>query len=409
MSTPFDEKSVDLIEKFNIDIVKIASCSAKDWPLLERAVKTGKPMVVSTGGLSLDDIDNLVSFLTHRYVHFALMHCVSIYPTPNEKLELSQIALMRKRYPNVAIGFSTHEKPDNTEAIQMAYAKGAEIFERHIGIVTDKITLNAYSSTPEQLDAWIASYKRAVASCGSPDRLPVDPQEEKDLLSLMRGVYVKKEVKKGKPIKKDNIFFAIPIQPGQLTSGQFKDGIIADKNYAKLALVSVVLADNKLSKKDIIYKTIHTIKGMLNEAHIPMSHEYGVELSHHYGIDSFDKTGVTIIDCVNREYCKKILIQLPGQEHPHHHHMKKEEAFHILAGELEIELEDRRKTLYPGDVQVVPRGVKHRFWTSTGVIFEEISTTHHNNDSIYEDQKINELPRDNRKTKLINWGRHQFD
>jgi N-acetylneuraminate synthase len=66
-------------------------------------------------------------------------------------------------------------------------------------------------------------------------------------------------------------------------------------------------------------------------------------------------------------------------------------------------------TLHPGDVAVVQRGVKHRFWTDTGVIFEEVSSTHFNNDSFYEDTAISNLPREARKTKLSNWGRHHFD
>ena len=80
----------------------------------------------------------------------------------------------------------------------------------------------------------------------------------------------------------------------------------------------------------------------------------------------------------------------------------------MLAGELEMELGGRRKTLRPGDVQVIQRGVKHKFWTNTGAIFEEISTTHFNNDSMYEDPKIAKMPREARKTRLINWGFNQF-
>ncbi len=78
MATPFDEASVDLVKDLNVDILKIASCSAKDWPLLEKAATAGKPMIVSVGGMSIEEIDRLVSFLDHRYIHFALMHCVAI-------------------------------------------------------------------------------------------------------------------------------------------------------------------------------------------------------------------------------------------------------------------------------------------------------------------------------------------
>lgn len=409
MSTPFDEKSVELLERLGVDILKIGSCSAKDWPLLERAVLAGKPVIASTGGFEMRDIDNLVSFFDHRYTQFAIMHCVSIYPTPKEELQINQIAKLCERYPGVTIGFSTHESPDNFDAIRVAYAKGARIFERHVGVETKTIKLNAYSSTPKQIEEWVSAYEDAVAMCGPETRPPIEEKEKEDLFLLMRGVFANKDIKKGEDVKRKDVFFAIPIQSGQLTSGQFKEGMIADKSYKKNSTLADSLSEQKPQKKEIIYQTIHQIKGMLNEMKIPVGDEFSVELSHHDGIDNFHRTGVTIIDCINREYCKKILIQLPGQSHPYHHHTKKEEAFHVLSGELQIELNGKPKTLFPGDVQVIQRGVKHRFWTGTGAIFEEISTTHHNDDSLYQDQRINRMAREDRKTVLVNWGRHQFD
>ena len=407
--TPFDEPSVALAEKLGADILKVASSSAEDWPLLEHIASAGKPVIASTGGLSAKDTDNLVSFFAHRYVHFAIMHCVAVYPTPLEKLQLERINIFRKRYPDVVIGYSTHEEPDNFEAIQVAYAKGARIFEKHVGVATDKIKLNAYSASPEQVSKWIESYKRAVLANGAVFGDSIDKNEKRDLELLMRGVFVKKTIKKGKVLKLSDIYFAFPIEPGQLPSGQFKEGMIADKPYKKNEALSNKIKSSYPTGRTIIYESIHDARGMLNEARIPIGIDNNVELSHHYGVERFREYGVLIIDCINREYCKKILVQFPGQKHPVHHHKKKEEAFHILSGELDINLAGRIKKLYPGDVQVIQRGVPHSFWTDIGAIFEEISTTHHNNDSIYEDQAINKMPREERKTKLINWGIHQFD
>lgn len=410
MSTPWDEDSVGLIEELDIDVLKIASCSAEDWPLLERAVKAGKPIIASTGSLDLKNIDKLASFFSHKYAHVALMHCVAIYPTPVEKLYLNQVQVMKERYPNVTIGFSTHEDPDNTEAIQIAYAMGARIFERHINVVAKDIPINKYSAVPEQMDKWFASYARAVAACG-PDLRTTDLQkEEKSYLNeIVRGTFLKRPVKKGAKLSLKDVFFAIPISPGQLESGQFRDGILADKNYKKNAPLAQEVRDQKNSEKDIIYHSLHTVKGMLNQARIPIHHEYEVLLYHHYGLENFHETGAVLIDCVNREYCKKLVVQLPGQNFPLHHHLKKEETFHVLAGKLEIEIEGRHKTLYPGDTQLIQRGVKHAFWTDEGAIFEELSTTYFNQDSLFADREINSLPKEKRTTKLINWGVHQFD
>jgi uncharacterized cupin superfamily protein len=113
-----------------------------------------------------------------------------------------------------------------------------------------------------------------------------------------------------------------------------------------------------------------------------------LELSHHYGIDEFKRCGCAIITCVNREYCKKIIALLPGQYNPTHTHKQKEETFHVLFGELQLELDGVKKTFQAGDLIVVERGVAHSFGSETGAVMEEISTTHFKNDSFYDDPAI---------------------
>ncbi len=205
--TPFDEESVDLILELGIDIIKVASCSVLDRLLLERIAKANKPVIVSTAGLSLSHIDKLVSFLKHKNISFALMHCVALYPTPYNKLRLNQIKLLKTRFPDVPIGFSTHEEPENYFAIRIAYAKGARIFERHVGIETDKYKLNAYSSTPQQISKWLQAYLETVESCGGENRAPAFPEEIESLRSLKRGVFAKGEIKRGEEIGQEKIFF----------------------------------------------------------------------------------------------------------------------------------------------------------------------------------------------------------
>lgn len=407
--TPFDEESVDNIMELDFDIVKVASCSADDWPLLEKISQTGKPVVCSTAGLNIKQIDNIVSFFEHRGVHFAIMHCIAIYPTPEDKLELNQIGFLKKRYPQITIGFSTHEEPNNFDIVKMAFAKGARIFERHVGLETDEIKLNAYSSNPEKLDHWIEAYKKAVKVCGVENRSPADRSEMESLHSLKRGVFATQRIKKGEQLNRKKVFFAIPLLDGQLISGEWNELLIADKNYDNGEALSSSLKKTIPAKKELIYQIIHEIKGMLNESKIVVGSAFSVELSHHYGIERFREIGATIIDCINREYCKKLIVLMPSQKHPYHYHKKKEETFQVLSGEMVVELAGKRRIMYPGDTILVQPGVWHKFESHEGVIFEEISTTHYNDDSFYEDKSINQLKRELRKTKLINWGRHQFD
>lgn len=413
MATPFDEQSVNTLLELGVEIIKVASASARDWPLLEKIADAGRPVIVSVGGLEIKEIDKVVSFFEHRGAHFALMHCVAIYPTPPEKLYLKQIEILRSRYPSRVIGFSTHEHPQNTTAIALAYAKGARIFEKHVGLPTETIKLNDYSVNPAELRRWIVSYVEAVRSCG--DHLSgrlIDEAEVKDLNSLSRGVFAAREIKAGEVIKREDVFFAMPLMSEEhMKSGEFREGLVANKDFGSGEALPAAVAARQPKKKDIVYSIVHAVKGMLNNARIPLSHDFQVEISHHHGLDKFNEVGCVIIDCINREYAKKLVIQLPDQWHPVHYHKIKDETFQILSGSMEADVEGRKRILYPGDTLWIPRGVWHGFRTESGVIFEEISTTSQdaNGDSYYVDKDIAKIPRAERKTRLMNWGRHQFD
>jgi N-acetylneuraminate synthase len=99
MATPFDERSVDLCEELDIQILKIASSDINDWILIERIAATRRPVIVSTGGSSLKDIDDMVTFFANRNIPLAINHCVSIYPSENSELELNQIDSCGKGIP----------------------------------------------------------------------------------------------------------------------------------------------------------------------------------------------------------------------------------------------------------------------------------------------------------------------
>ena len=205
MCTPFDEESVDVITDMGFEVLKVGSCSAKDWPLLEKVADAGLPVVFSTGGLTLENIDDLVSFFDHRGIDFGIMHCVSIYPIPIDKFHLNQIDVLRNRYPDRVIGWSTHENPDDTVPIQIAVAKGAEMFERHVGLATDEIKLNAYSSRPEQVDRWLAAYRYAVQLYGPSGAREISAIEQESIDSLRRGVFARKLIRKGTVITRDQV------------------------------------------------------------------------------------------------------------------------------------------------------------------------------------------------------------
>ncbi|HBF66999.1 MAG TPA: sialic acid synthase [Candidatus Magasanikbacteria bacterium] len=411
MATPYDEDSVDLAGRLGIELVKIASSSAADWPLLEHIVQSGIPIVCSTGGLPLEKVDNLVSFFDHRGANFALMHCVSIYPTPNHKLNLKRIKIFRERYPHVTIGFSTHEDPNNTDAVKIAYSFGARLFERHIGIETDEIKLNTYSSRPEQIERWFAAHQEARSMIGehaSPSDVD-DPQEQESLASMMRGVFSKDSLKQGSVIQRTDVFFAMPFLPKQLHSGQWRQGLTADRDYAPYEPIADSIIPDIVARKEIVYKAIHDVKGFLREARISINDESSVELLHPYGVKEFFKHGAFVIHCFNRDYSKKIIIMMHGQDFPSAYQKKKEITIQILTGQLEVEIAGKQRMLYPGDTLLIPSGVWYTCTTQHGVIYEALSTTEYEDDAVYVDPAILARLPEERKTRLNNWGRHQFD
>jgi N-acetylneuraminate synthase len=284
----------------------------------------------------------------------------------------------------------------------LAVAKGARILERHVGLPTDKITLNAYSMNPEQADAWVKAAQDAKLICKTKkeDGKYVSQEEIDSLHSLMRGVYLKRAVKAGDEITAGDVFFAMPCHDKQMNSGEFTEGIIASKDY----LINDELTEKKqITDIGLVRNVVHDAKGMLYEAGIALGNDFEVELSHHYGMKHFRQFGAIIISIINREYCKKLLVILPGQKHPMHAHKVKEETFQLLYGDLSVNLEGTERNLKPGDIQTILRGEMHSFTSNKGAIFEEVSTTHIKNDSYYEDSKIRSLDPIERKTILKKW------
>ena len=118
-------------------------------------------------------------------------------------------------------------------------------------------------------------------------------------------------------------------------------------------------------------------------------------------MSNFSKTGAALLNYVNRSYCKKIIILLPGQTHPEHFHKIKEETFFVVFGSMQISLNGVLTTAKSGDTVLVEPGTKHWFSTTEGVIFEEISSKHFPSDSFYTD--INITSSTNRKTLVTYW------
>ena len=398
--TPFDEKSVDLIVKHKFDIIKIASCSFNDWPLIEKISKTTKPIIASTAGATLIEIEKVVNFFKNRNKNFALMHCVAEYPTPKNKLNLNRLKFLINKYPEILIGYSTHENPNDTKIIPLAISMGANIFEKHVGLETNKYKLNKYSASPSQIKDWLENAKDTYEKCGSEKKIfEKNRSEIKSLNSLKRGVFIKKNVNKGKILEKQDTYLSFPPQKNQITADKLSkysiiktsDRILKDK---PLLYSNCILKSNRKKIEQIVEKT----RKILKKSNQFLLGKYDFEISHHYGLDNFNKFGLVMITVLNRDYCKKILILFAGQKHPEQWHNVKEETFHVLFGKIYLKLNGIKKEYGPGSLITINPKTKHEFSSKFGAVIEEISTTHVKKDSFYTDKKI--MQNTNRKTNI---------
>lgn len=230
MATPFDEQSVDLCVQFDFPIIKVASSDVNDWPLLEKIASTRLPVIVSSGGASEKDLDDVVTFFEKRGIPLAINHCVSLYPSEDDQLELNQIDYLKSRYPDHVIGFSTHEYRDWEASMYISYAKGARTWERHVDIEYDGVPVSPYCSLPEQADTWFRAFHKAQEMCGgSGDSRRVLPRAEIEYLdALVRGAYARRSLEPGYVFDSNtfsrDFYLAIPLQKGQLSCREVMNG-----------------------------------------------------------------------------------------------------------------------------------------------------------------------------------------
>jgi len=213
---------------------------------------------------------------------------------------------------------------------------------------------------------------------------------------------VKRSVKKGEKLGIQDFYYAFPNATGQLVANDVS-------KYINYTTKSAISKDGPVIKgaltiedtREKIYAIVKSVHALLIKSGIAVPTSVNMEISHHYGLSKFYSYGMCMFTIVNRGYCKKLLVMLPGQCHPTQYHKKKEETFNILYGTFVVTLNGKKQMCNPGDVVVVERGVRHIFATKTGGVLEEISSTHYLNDSFYSDPAISRNP--NRKTFITHW------
>jgi N-acetylneuraminate synthase/N,N'-diacetyllegionaminate synthase len=130
LSTPFDKESADLLEKLGVPAFKIGSGELTDLPLLQHVARKGKPMILSTGMSTMEEVEQAVQAVQKEGLKdIALLHCVSAYPAPVEDVNMRAMHILRETF-NMPVGYSDHTK--GTHVAPLAVACGACIIEKHL-------------------------------------------------------------------------------------------------------------------------------------------------------------------------------------------------------------------------------------------------------------------------------------
>lgn len=147
-STPFDEESVDYLESIGIELYKVASFDLVNNNLLRKVRNTGKPVILSVGMSSIDEIKEALNILGKGNSKIALLHCISSYPTEEKDANLGAIHTLSSSFPNIVIGQSDHT--NDIKIPVYAVAAGAQIIEKHFKITDEMDCIDAPVSISEE-------------------------------------------------------------------------------------------------------------------------------------------------------------------------------------------------------------------------------------------------------------------
>jgi sialic acid synthase SpsE len=217
VATPFSLAAVAILERVGIDAYKIASGDLTWDQLIDRCAATGKPLIVSTGLGSLEEVGRALSVARSGAARsVALLHCVSAYPVPQGSENLRAIATLARAF-GVPVGLSDHA--GDAFAVPMAVALGASIYERHVVLDAHADAIDrAVSSTPSELAAIVAAARRAQGALGH-GRKECLPSEAANRTPSRRSLCAARDLPAGHVLSAEDLIALRPgsgILPGHL-------------------------------------------------------------------------------------------------------------------------------------------------------------------------------------------------
>jgi pseudaminic acid synthase len=222
-STPFDHSAVDFLENMGVPAYKVASFELVDIPLLRRIAATKKPIIMSTGMATTDEIaEALRTIAAAGGPAVALLKCTSAYPAPMEEMNLNTIPYFAKTY-GVPVGLSDHTL--GSTAAVAAVALGGCIVEKHLTLSRkDPGPDSAFSSEPEEFKAMVDGIRAVEKALGKATCEVTEKQKENRV--FRRSLFVVKDIRRGESLAPDNVR---SIRPGHGLHTRYFDRILGRK------------------------------------------------------------------------------------------------------------------------------------------------------------------------------------
>ncbi len=207
-STAFDLASADFLESLEVPAYKIASGDLKSTPLLKYVASFGKPMIISTGGATIEDVQRAYDMIMPINQQLAILQCTAGYPAAFDELDLRVISTYRDRFPGAVVGFSSH---DNGIAMPVAaYMLGARIVEKHFTLNrASKGTDHAFSLEPVGLRKLVRDLDRTYRALGNGVKKIYD-SEKAPIVKMGKSLVVARDLPSGHTIGPNDIVMKSP-------------------------------------------------------------------------------------------------------------------------------------------------------------------------------------------------------
>lgn len=203
LSTPFEIESIKMLEKLDVDKFKVPSGEVTNYPYLVQIAQTGKPVIMSSGMCTWNEIADAVQVLRdHGTTELSLLHCTTEYPAPYNEVNLKVISAMKEKF-GVKVGYSDHTQ--GIEIAIAAVAMGAEIIEKHFTLSRNMEGPDHKASLePAELESMVQAIRNVEKAMGNSEKIP-SQSEIQNMKVVRKSIVAKREIKAGEMFSEENL------------------------------------------------------------------------------------------------------------------------------------------------------------------------------------------------------------